>query len=354
MRSRVYFINSEDNMSDMDLGVKLTDLISREQLLDFIEPEDITAIKTHFGEEGSKGYIRPEILAETGKLVKKLRSRAFLTETSTLYRHSRANAIDHIELAYKHGFTYEKTGMPIIMSDGLLGNEETRVPIEGRLYKEVGVASAVPRVQNLITFSHFTGHILAGFGAAMKNLGMGLTGRRGKMVQHSTSKPSIKVSKCSKCGECIKWCPEDAIYEDYEIKIKRKKCIGCGECLTACRFDAIGYNWSESFDILQQKIVEHAMGVVDSVGRGRVLFINVLTRITKNCDCMEGYEQIVPDIGILVSKDPVAIDSASIDLVEEALGSDLSEAAHNVPYRTQVEYGHELGFGSKEYELHTV
>ncbi len=352
MESCVYFIKAEE-LDDKQLSAGISELLNRENLLDFIEPEDITAIKTHFGEKGSNGYIRPEILAETGKLVKQKGSRTFLTETSTLYRHSRANAIDHIELAYEHGFTYEKTGMPIIMSDGLLGNEEVKIEIPGKIYKEVGVASAVPRVQNLITFSHFTGHILAGFGAAMKNLGMGLTGRRGKMVQHSTSKPSIKVSKCRKCGECIKWCPEDAIYEDREIKIKRKKCIGCGECLTACRFDAIGYNWSESFEILQQKIVEHAMGVVKAVGRERVLFINVLTRITKNCDCMEGYEQIVPDIGVLISKDPVAIDAASIDLVEKALGAELSTVAHDVPYKTQVEYGHELGFGSKEYRLIT-
>ncbi|MBN1531162.1 MAG: 4Fe-4S ferredoxin, partial [Spirochaetes bacterium] len=98
---------------------------------------------------------------------------------------------------------------------------------------------------------------------------------------------------------------------------------------------------------------EHAMGVVESK-RGRILCINILTRISKDCDCMTSFEQILPDIGIVVSRHPVAADAASLDLVERKAGGAFSTIAFDIPYRTQIEYAAALGFGSADYELVTV
>lgn len=69
---------------------------------------------------------------------------------------------------------------------------------------------------------------------------------------------------------------------------------------------------------------------------------------------MKEFELIAPDIGILVSADPVAADAASIDLVEERMGRTLAEAAYNIPCRVQIDYARELGFGNTDYELVTV
>ena len=169
--------------------------------------------------------------------------------------------------------------------------------------------------------SHFTGHMVAGFGATLKNLGMGCASRKGKLVQHSTAKPEIIIDTCTGCGTCVTWCPQEAIalHDDVAV-IDGKKCIGCGQCLAMCRFDAVQYNWGATYEDLQKKVVEHAMGIC-SLFSGKSLFINVLTRISKDCDCMgDTYEKILPDIGILVSRDPVALDAASLEMVEKRAG----------------------------------
>jgi uncharacterized Fe-S center protein len=132
--------------------------------------------------------------------------------------------------------------------------------------------------------------------------------------------------------------------------IDSKKCIGCGECLAVCRFDAVSYNWGATYEELQKKIVEHAFGVYNSK-KGKGIYINLLTRISKDCDCMAQYENICDDIGVLVSDDPVAVDSASLDLVEQTAGKDFSKLAYDIPYKFQIDYADELGFGSSKYEL---
>ncbi|MCP5103284.1 MAG: DUF362 domain-containing protein, partial [bacterium] len=331
---------------------KLKKTISGNNLFSFVEGKDMVAVKTHFGEVNTQGYVRPLYLKALGNLLKAKGANPFLTETSTLYRGKRTNAVDHIQHADAQGFTLEKTGMPIIMADGLIGDEEVEVEIPGKLYKKVGIASLIARTQAVVMVSHFTGHLLSGFGAALKNMGMGCSSRKGKLVQHSTAQPAIKPNVCTGCGECINWCPVNAIsLENKRASIDESKCIGCGECLAVCRFDAVVYNWGETYENIQQKIVEHAMGVAYA-NKGKIIYINFLNRITKDCDCMQNtYKKIAPDVGVLISYDPVAIDAASLDLVEERAGNKLSKLAFDIPYRGQIDYSRELGFGNPDYEL---
>jgi uncharacterized Fe-S center protein len=351
VKEQVFFIKMKDNEEDSSVCAKLEKAIKKKDLFSFITPKDMVGIKTHFGERTTTGYVRPLYFKMMGDIIKQENGLPFLTETSTLYRGRRTNAVEHIEFAYEHGFTFEKTGMPIIMSDGLLGDDEIEVKIPGRLYKEVKIASLIVKSQALIMVSHFTGHLLAGFGAALKNMGMGCSSRRGKLIQHSTAKPSIVKKKCTACGDCIKWCPANAIsMKDEKADIHKKICIGCGECLAVCRFDAVNYNWSETYVNLQQKVVEHAMGVAETK-KGKIIYINFLNRMTKDCDCMGQFEKVVPDIGVLVSFDPVAVDAASLDLVEEKAGRKFSQIAYDVPYKEQIDYARELGFGNPDYEL---
>jgi uncharacterized Fe-S center protein len=347
----VFFLAKEENENDVRFAKKIEDAILNRDLFSFIKPRDFVAIKTHFGESGSDGFVRPVYLKMLGELAKKKQGFPFLTETSTLYRGERSNAVDHIRLAYAHGFGFEQMNLPIIMSDGLIGDEEIEVDTRGKMFNKVGIARLLVKSQALVLVSHFTGHMVAGFGAALKNMGMGCASRKGKLIQHSTAKPSIKDSKCTGCGECVTWCPQDAISLIDDIaRIDRKKCIGCGECLATCRFDAVGYNWSETYENLQKKMVEHALGVRESK-KGKIICINFLIRITKDCDCMKGFNRVAPDIGVLLSFDPVAIDSASIDLVEKTVGKKWSQATFNIPYRVQIEYGAEIGLGNSAYDL---
>ena len=351
MSEKVFFLETKDRENIYEVLKRLEGFLMKSDLFNFVSERDFVAIKTHFGEKKINGFVKPEFLGLMGRFVRDRGGSPFLTETSTLYRGDRSNAVDHIKLAIDHGFTFEATGMPVIMADGIHGDEEVEVNIRGKIYDKVKIAALLSKIQGLVVTTHFTGHIVSGFGGALKNMGMGLASRRGKMIQHSTSKPTIKKKKCTACGECIRWCPVEAIdFKEGKAEITSAICIGCAECLAVCRFDAVVYNWSESYEKLQQKIAEHAMGVSEIMG-GKALYINFLTSISKDCDCMGTYEKVTPDIGILVSKDPVAIDSASLYLVEKRSGKKLSELSYNIPYRVQLDHSAEIGFGTTEFEL---
>jgi uncharacterized Fe-S center protein len=351
MKEKVYLIPVLDNEPDEEVCRKLKEAITARDFFSFIHPSDLVAFKTHFGEEKSHGFVRPLNFKMMGALARERQAEPFLTETATLYSGMRHHAVSHIGLAQRHGFGFENTGLPIIMADGLTGDEELEVAIPGRIYRKVKIASLIVKAQALVVVSHFTGHLAAGFGAALKNMGMGCASRRGKLEQHSTATPSVRKKNCTGCGACVRWCPAQAIVvEAGTARIDKKLCIGCAECLTVCRFDAIGYNWSATYEQLQRKIVEHAWGVAESK-KGKAVYINFLNRITKDCDCMHAYKKIVPDVGVLVSFDPVAIDAASLDLVEEKAGRPLTALAFDIPHRVQIDYAREIGFGSPDYQL---
>ncbi len=354
MSAKVFFIPSSGKADDTASCDALRKLIAAEKLLSFIAEKDMVAVKTHFGEGKKTGHVPPLYLKMLGDLVREMKGSPFLTETQTLYKGNRTDAVSHLNHAQAQGYGYERTGMPIIMADGLYGDEEVEVPVAGKIYSSVKLASGIAKASSLVMVSHFTGHLAAGFGCALKNMGMGCSSRRGKMIQHSTAKPRIKAKACTKCGLCVRWCPADAItMEEKSAVINSVKCIGCGQCLAVCRFDAVAYNWGATYEDLQKKVVEHAWGVARGKEK-KMICINFLTRISKDCDCMDVYEQIVPDIGIVVSHDPVAADAASLDLVEKSAGRKLSDIAYDIPYRFQVEYAREIGFGNPDYELVTI
>jgi uncharacterized protein len=351
LSSKVYFIKAQDNEPDESLCSKLEKLIYSEELLSFITERDIAAVKTHFGEVQGLGNPRPLYLKMIGDIVKTKGGLPFLTETSTLYKGNRNNAIKHIAHAHSQGFDYAATGMPIIMADGLFGDDEFEVPVSGKIFKSVRIAALFKKCNALIVVSHFTGHVLTGFGASLKNIGMGCCSRKAKLAQHTVAKPGIKEKRCTLCGTCLTWCPAGAISLNEKCAvIDADKCIGCGQCLAMCRFDAVKFKWDPTYETVQKNIVEHAMGI-HKLYENKSLYINILTRISKDCDCENRFERITPDVGLLVSTDPVAVDAASLDCVEKNAGLALGKLAYDIPSRIQLDYSAELNFGSVEYEL---
>ena len=134
------------------------------------------------------------------------------------------------------------TGAPFISVDGLIGTDEIEVTVNGELHETVKIAGQILMADAMIVISHATGHMGSGIGAAIKNVGMGLSSRSGKMRQHSSIKPEIKIDKCEACGKCRKWCPTDAIGEKEGVSyITQDDCIGCGECISVCRYGAVKY-----------------------------------------------------------------------------------------------------------------
>lgn len=310
---------------------------------------DFVGIKIHFGEKGNKSFIKPEMLKSLVDALKRREVKLFIFDTNTLYRGERMNAIDHIQIAYQHGFGV--LGIPIIIGDGIKGDDYIEVEINKKHFSRCFLASIIKDLDYMIVVSHFTGHMLTGFGASLKNLGMGCASRRGKLSQHSDCSPQINPDKCKRCGLCQKICPVKCIEEkEGRFVINEKNCIGCAQCIAICPWGAIKIIWSKEYNTIQEKMIEYAYAVVKKV---RSVYLNFCIFITKDCDCMNKEEKgIIKDLGILCSYDPVSIDKASIDLINEREKKDfLKEIYPHIDYQHQLRYAHQIGVGTLEYQL---
>jgi uncharacterized Fe-S center protein len=352
MHDKIYFLPLTHRENPSSITRKLKILFDQSGAGSQFQRGVYVAVKTHFGERGNMTYLHPVLVKVVVDKLKQDGTIPFLTETSTLYRGKRSNSIEHMELAFEHGFGFEKMGIPLIMADGLFGDAELLVDIQGRHFTQVRIAREVSRAQGLMVLSHFKGHMIAGFGGAFKNIGMGLASRKGKLAQHSVMSPEINSVKCTACGVCLKWCPQDTI-EMVEGKafILKENCIGCGECLAVCTYGAVRFDWGRDSGSLQEMIVEYSTGILKMVNN-RAFFMNFLINITRDCDCGHGGNLVSDDIGIVAGHNILAVDKASCDIFRSVSGKSIREAAYpHINFNTQFEHAVRMGLGTLEYEL---
>lgn len=348
---------------------KVEKLFKKAEFGGLYKKDDLTAIKVHFGERGNDTFLSPVFTRAIAQLIKTSGAKPFVTDTNTLYRGQRHNAVDHLMLALEHGFSFATIEAPVIIADGLRGHDFFEIPIDKKHFEKVKIADAIVRADSMMVVSHFKGHAMAGFGGAIKNLAMGCAPARGKREQHSANF-FADPAKCTHCGECVAHCPEKAIkWENTEGKrhalILREKCIGCGECMTLCSFGAVDIDWEADRLAFTERMVEYAYGA-DKVQKGKVAYYNFLIDITPECDCAGWSDApLVPDIGILASTDPVALDKACYDLVNaqagfqnsglecnHAPGEDKFKGASPTSMgEWQFQYAESIGMGSTDYEL---
>ena len=274
------------------------------------------AIKIHFGEYGNLAFLRPNYARVVADYVKELGGKPFLTDCNTLYVGSRKNALDHLETAYINGFSPYQTGCHVIIGDGLKGTDETLVLIDGEYVKEAKIGTAVMDADVFISLTHFKGHEMTGFGGALKNIGMGCGSRAGKMEQHCDGKPSADEELCVGCGACRRICAHEApVIAEGKAVINHDKCVGCGRCLAVCPKDAIQSDFSDSIAVLNYKIAEYSLAVC----KDRPCFhVSLICDVSPNCDChAENDIPIIPNVGMLASFDPVALDQACADLCNQ-------------------------------------
>ena len=331
------------------------------------------AIKMHFGELGNIAYLRPQYAKAVADLVKEQKGLPFLTDCNTLYPGSRRNALEHMDCANINGFNTITTGCQVIIGDGLKGTDDVLVPVRnGEYCKEAYIGRAVMDADFFISLTHFKGHESTGFGGTLKNIGMGCGSRAGKMQQHNSGKPHVNEDLCRGCRRCAKECGSNAIsYESGKAWINPDICKGCGRCIGACSFDAISNDNGNANEILGCKIAEYSQAVCD----GRPCFhISLITDVSPNCDCHgENDAPILPNIGMLASFDPVALDQACVDLCLKAqpirnsqLGDHLADphfhdygdhfmnSNPNVRWRETLEHAEKIGLGSRAYTLKTI
>ena len=371
-KSKVYFTDFHTQAFGDGLPTKLKKLIKLAGIQDLNLDGKFVAIKMHFGELGNISYLRPNYARAVVDVVKELGGRPFLTDCNTMYPGSRKNALEHLECAWENGFTPLTVGCPILIGDGLKGTDDVAVPVEGGEYvAEARIGRAIMDADVFISLTHFKGHEMTGFGGAIKNIGMGCGSRAGKKEQHASGKPKIAADACRGCRRCQKECANSGLVFDEQtmkMTVDNAHCVGCGRCLGACNFDAIYFENDNAQAALNCRMAEYTKAVV----AGRPQFhISLIVDVSPNCDChAENDIPILPNIGMFVSTDPLALDQACVDAclaAEPMPGSQLAKHladpsfhdhhdhfTNSTPeseWRSCLAHAEKIGLGSRNYEL---
>ncbi|MEA2070003.1 MAG: DUF362 domain-containing protein [Asgard group archaeon] len=336
-KPKVYFYNNLDNLKN---GVNLFFKMIAEEA----DTKEKIGIKIHFGEKNNDTHVDPELLKDITKYFE----HPSFVECNVLYKGNRTRKKDHIQQANDHGFSF----IDIDILDGEMGEDFYEKEIETKNTKAAKIGRGLKKYSQLISIAHFKGHVATGFGGCLKNIGMGLGSRGGKLDMHAGVSPRIVEEKCIACGACAEQCPADAITIENIAVIDEAVCIGCAQCIAICPEDAATIPWgARQSDELLEKIAEYTLACTKDK---HWWHINFLTDITMKCDCVGSkQEPFMEDIGLLFSKDPIAIEQASMDLVIEKYGEDPFK--NNNPNSQYIlEYGEEIGLGKREYELVTM
>jgi uncharacterized protein len=369
--SKVYFTDLRAKPS-LNLLKKLDNLVIRAGIDNIDFRKKLVAIKIHFGEPGNLSYIRPNYAARLVSMLRKKEAVPFLTDCNTLYSGQRSNAPSHLEVAFENGFNPMSAGCPVIIGDGLRGNDFAEIILDMEYSKSAKIGSAVTGADVIISMNHFKGHEMTGFGGALKNIGMGCASVGGKLFLHSGASPEIFEPNCTGCRLCEKYCAHNAVKvgKNKIAAIDYNKCVGCGQCVAVCQFDAARVVWQNSSEIVSKRISEFAFAVLKDKP---AFHINFMMNISPDCDCW-GFNDypLVPDIGIAASFDPVALDKACADMVMAApalpgskictdhskgdlKGSDKFTLAHpETSWQAGIEHASAIGLGNIDYELITV
>ena len=335
--SKVYFV--KDSESDYNqLGKNALDLLKKIVLETGYRFEKEIPIKVHFGEKGNKTFIPAKCYDEIINYLKENGVSPSYIETNVLYRGSRTTAEDHIETAKSHGFTQ----LPIIIADGEIGTEYDEVEINKDFFNKCKIGKGYSKYRQIIVTSHFKGHIAAGFGSAIKQLAMGFAARSGKLEQHTDISPIVEAEKCISCGICVEKCDFDAIDIVDSAEIDANICTGCAGCIAVCPQSAIRNSWSGSN--FYEKLSEYAYGASKDKD---IIYISFVHNITRECDCVgSAMKPITDNIGVLAGKDPVALDTACLDLVQKTSGEKLFDKG-----RIFLRHAEKIGLGTMKYEL---
>ena len=285
------------------------------ELTKFFNPEEKVAVKLHMGEKGNKTHISPEFVKQVITILKENNCKPFLFDSPVMYTGSRDTPQKYLKTAAENGFSEENMGCPVIISNDF---EYQKTP-----HLNVEVCKPLIEADSMLVLTHVKGHMCSGIGGAIKNLGMGAVSTKTKADIHTFANPMITLD-CNYCKTCIKACPVNSITaESNKIKIRYDGCWGCGVCVNICPQKALQPKVA-SFDTL---IAEGAFAVLKKVKKS--YYINVLTKITKLCDCLaQNGPVVLGDIGYLASDNIVEVDKKSVDLINEKAGKNIFLKIH--------------------------
>ena len=391
MVAKVYHMNGRSHSLQTGLVAEMLTLFDEVGFGAMIEPYDIVAIKLHCGEWNNTAYLRPVYARALADKIKELGGRPFVCDTVTLTYSpycGRITGLDLLITAERNGFTSAALGCPFIVADGFNGTDDVRVDLpEGFILKEAYIAKAIALADVVIALTHFKGHPMGVIGGSLKNLGIGAQSRRGKYNVHMGGHPEYGLGaasefhpeRCKGRAGCPDWelcertCPYSLLHvTEHSIEWRREECVNCLSHLGMHGGCGVTHMPKVNFQAVEAAIADGCLAVVKAVGQEKVGFINMAIDISPACDCVSYADMpLVPNLGVLASKDPVALDKATLDLATASAGMPGSAAEDmevmergakkfetaaarmvlGLNEETQLNAGQLNGLGSKEYEL---
>ncbi len=364
--ARVHKWKHEDSMPG-----KLERLLSELALEGHFEADEWVAVKTHFGSDGAHRIVRPVFLRKVTDAVKAAGAKPFVTDTV------RIKGLDYLEVANQNGINHLSVGAPVVLADGLYGNDNLMVKA-GELLGEIAVASVIHDATAMVVCSHVKGHIQSGYAGAIKNLAMGgVSGSHrqcgwkcGRGAMHAMGEGNLvwDAEKCELCYQCEEVCPLDCVKfvkDGREFYFEDERCWRCGRCARVCPEGSLVQEGASEENFMRS-LVEAARAVLGTFKPGKVLYVNFLTEIQPECDCMPGADvPVMQDQGIVVSDDLAAVEQASLDLLRKApplpqsvaedqdikSGSDVLFELNKRDYEIQLSEAERLSLGSRKHEL---
>lgn len=311
MTSKVYFSKITDS-DPRSISQKAKDIFSK-----MVDDENISLsknlpIKIHPGAIGNTAYLRPELYSDIILYLKSHSIKPYFIETCMSSQRSEGKEREFTE----HSFTQ----IPFVIADGATGDQHEEIPISnGKHFKTCFIAEKLAKSDQVLVINHFKGHGMAGFGGAIKMLGIGFASGWGKTVVHSR-KSTIHP------GDSIDW----------------------EKTLNSSKTDEYGiHDWNPEIvftsELFRQRVAEYATAAAK--GKNHV-YMTFAMNFSADCDCSsKEMAPLYPNLGILASKDPVAIDKAVIDL--------LSKRENKIPFTGSdiFPYAESLGLGTTNYEV---
>jgi uncharacterized Fe-S center protein len=301
MANKVYFMDDRYSGLPSSLPAKAQQLFDEANLEGCFESGDSVAIKCHMGEWYNSAYLRPILVRESPQVT-----------TMLLLRDSSSMACARVSTSLSATSTVSSS------------------------LKEGFMAKAIADADSMIVVSHFKGHGSGVYGGSIKNIAIGCSSKRGKLNVHLTTHPEVGWTTWSFEGEnCVgQKCPDATVCDNmcpvHAMKVKedrmewdREACIGCfGHQRPFFRCNVWGREKYEEFRTwFLIAMGDAATGYVRHLGPENVGFISYAIDITPACDCVPGSDRpVLPNLGVLASRDMVAIDIASLDLADKAPG----------------------------------
>lgn len=389
-KPQVYYRPARSYSPETGLVADLLSVFDAAGFPAMIRPHDVVAIKVHCGEWNNTAYLRPVYARALADRIKELGGRPFVTDTITLPYNvyaSRSSALDLVVTAERNGYTSSALGCPFLVADGCSGLDDVRVEIpEGLILGEAYVAAGIASADVLIALTHFKGHAVGMIGGSIKNLGIGAQSKRGKHNVHMGGHPRYGLGaatdfhpeRCKGRSGCPHWelceacCPWGLLHVSEDtIAWERERCTSCLSHLGVNVWCGVMNCPEATWEATNCAMADACLGVVKLLGRDRVGFINMAVDVSPHCDCVNYSDSpVVPNVGILGSRDPVAVDAATKDLITAGPGmhgsmtEDLDAMAagekkmeivaggmRRVSEELQINAGVRIGLGSRDYEL---